>query len=110
MAMPRLALDAPRLHAQKRGDGLQVVLDPVVDFLNDGRFDVEFPLLGNGIGGVSDPVYRKVVLTSFGLTRPHAGAIVSGNLCTVGGSSASPENSSAGRVGMRAHAIIGPLQ
>ena len=80
----------------------------------DFRLEMTSPtpvyVAGNGIGGVSDPVYRKVVLTSFGLTRPHAGAIVSGNLCTVGGSSASPENSSAGRVGMRAHAIIGPLQ
>ena len=33
---------APHLHAQQTGDGLQVVLDAVVDFLDDRRLDHEF--------------------------------------------------------------------
>ena len=43
---------APRLHAQERGDGLQVVLHAVVD-LADGRlFDAQLALAAAGLGEV----------------------------------------------------------
>ena len=33
---------APQLHAQEAGNGLQVILDAVVDFLDDRRLDHQF--------------------------------------------------------------------
>ena len=41
--IPRfVARRAPHLHAQEAGNGLQVILDAVVDFLDDRRLDHEF--------------------------------------------------------------------
>ncbi len=55
--------------------------------------------------------YRMVTLTSYGTVRPDPGGAASDNLCTdAGGDALTAENSSAGRIAMRAHAIIGPVK
>ena len=47
-------LGPPGLHPQHRGDGLQVVLDPVMHLLDHGRLDLELLLLAALLGGVVD--------------------------------------------------------
>lgn len=54
--------------------------------------------------------YKLVTLTSYGTVRPHSGSAVNGNLCAVGGSDSNAFNAAAGRIAMRAHTIIGPLE
>lgn len=54
-------------------------------------------------------LYYRVVLTSYGLLRPYAGVIENGNICAADSVEFDAENSTAGRLGMRAHAIIGPV-
>jgi Tfp pilus assembly protein PilX len=57
-----------------------------------------------------DSPYRLVTLTSYGTVRPHTGNAVNGNLCTASATSSAPENSAAGRIAVRSHAIIGPVE
>jgi len=57
-----------------------------------------------------DSPYRLVTLTSYGTVRPHTEAPVAGNLCKAGSVSSSAQNSAAGRIAVRAHAIIGPIE
>jgi len=54
--------------------------------------------------------YRLVTLTAYGTVRPHTGSAVAGNLCAVGGTDSTPQNSAAGRIAVRSHAIIGPIE
>ncbi len=53
------------LHAQQRGDSLQVVLHPVVYFLEHGRLDAQLvlflPLLGH-VGDAQDDSFELAVL------------------------------------------------
>lgn len=53
--------------------------------------------------------YRMVTLTSYGTVRPPSSSFDpnAGNLCTA---NASAENAAAGRIAVRGHAIIGPIQ
>lgn len=57
-----------------------------------------------------DSPYRLVTLTSYGTVRPHTGSNVAGNLCTDASGSSSAENAAAGRIAVRSHAIIGPIE
>jgi Tfp pilus assembly protein PilX len=54
--------------------------------------------------------YRLVTLTSYGTVRPHTLSPVAGNLCAVSGTSSAAQNSAAGRIAVRSHAIIGPIE
>jgi hypothetical protein len=55
--------------------------------------------------------YRLVTLTSYGTVRPHTGAAADGNLCAAtSGVSSTAQNSAAGRIAVRSHAIIGPIE
>jgi len=54
--------------------------------------------------------YRLVTLTSYGTVRPHSQNPVQGNLCAVGGTDSTAQNSAAGRIAVRSHAIIGPIE
>jgi len=57
-----------------------------------------------------DSPYRLVTLTSYGTVRPHTGNPVAGNLCAASSTSSAPQNSAAGRIAVRSHAIIGPIE
>jgi len=57
-----------------------------------------------------DSPYRLVTLTSYGTVRPHTLNAVNGNLCAVGGTDSTAQNSAAGRIAVRSHAIIGPIE
>jgi len=54
--------------------------------------------------------YRLVTLTSYGTIRPHTKSAVAGDLCTADSTASSAENSAAGRIAVRSHAIIGPIE
>jgi hypothetical protein len=54
--------------------------------------------------------YRLVTLTSYGTVRPHTLSAVNGNLCAVSSTSSTAQNSAAGRIAVRSHAIIGPIE
>jgi len=58
----------------------------------------------------SESPYRLVTLTSYGTVRPHTGSAVAGNLCAASSVSSAPQNASAGRIAVRSHAIIGPIE
>jgi hypothetical protein len=53
-----------------------------------------------------DSPYRLVTLTSYGTVRPHTSSAVNGDLCTA----SLAQNSAAGRIAVRSHAIIGPIE
>lgn len=58
---------------------------------------------GAALTGPNSNLYRRVTLTAYGRVRPDGG--VGGDLCT----GATAINTVASQVGMRAHAIVGPV-
>ncbi|MBM4459193.1 MAG: hypothetical protein FJ011_15770 [Chloroflexi bacterium] len=64
---------APGLHSQHAGDRLQVVLDPMVHFLNQGGFDFKLDPLALFFGGVVDQDQRGAGLAQPAL--PHQEAL-----------------------------------
>lgn len=78
------------------GDVAAIEGDFMLEMADPRPIDVPGTEVGSG-------TYQRVTLTSYGMVRPEPAG---GNLCV----NAAGENSTAARLSMRAHAIIGPIQ
>jgi|GEM_PF-1817007 len=97
-------------------DGLGVTRGSFSPFANEmqGDFTVEMTSPRRAIVPGSplseDSPYRLVTLTSYGTVRPHTLAAVGDNLCGATASPSTAQNAAAGRIAVRSHVIIGPIE
>lgn len=118
IGLDEISVETYEKSTQNLADTDSFSVEPTVALGLQGDFQVEFSGFRGAIApGVAlqqantvGPRYERATVTSYGVLRPQVGssAVVS-NLCAESATPSTAQNSAAGRVAVRAHAIIGPL-